>query len=188
MPFSVVEFAEPLSQRPTLSVVMPQSMMVKGSVMTSGGELSAGRGGCLASAVSMVLRAAILAGQIMRSDRRHADRPGVAVIEQGVPHFLPRQEEQVVGRVPEAGVAQQRGQLAHLAPEHAHRPMLDVEIMVLDVGEDGAREAELAVEGRLRLGRQQCAIFGGDAVAFGSDFGGRAIDILAFAQTARRKP
>ena len=55
--------ADPFNQRPTLSVVMPHSMMVKGSVITAGGSFSAGCGACVASAAMIFLRLAISAGQ-----------------------------------------------------------------------------------------------------------------------------
>ena len=46
-----------------LSVVMPHSMMVNGSVITSGGLFSAGCGGVVASAAMIFRRFSISAGQ-----------------------------------------------------------------------------------------------------------------------------
>ena len=53
----------PPSQAVTLSEVMPQSMTVKGSVMTSGGAPSAGTGFQALRALQIPLRFSMIAGQ-----------------------------------------------------------------------------------------------------------------------------
>ena len=65
MPVSFSLSDAPFSQRATLSVVMPHSMMVNGSVITSGGAFSAGCGGCVASAAMIFRRRSISGGQWM---------------------------------------------------------------------------------------------------------------------------
>ena len=50
---------------------------------------------------------------------------------------------------------EQRAELTHLVPEHRVVPVVDVEIVVLDVGEDPPGEAQLLVEGvACRSGRR----------------------------------
>ena len=87
------------------------------------------------------------------------------------------------GSFPETGVVEDAAQPAHLAPEHAHRPMLDVEIVVLDIGKHGARQAELAFERSAGVRVEQLGIFLRDAVALGGDPGGGTVDLLAALHT-----
>ena len=64
MPRSSPSFASPPpSQALTLSEVIPQSMTVNGSVMTSGGTPSAGLGFALLSASHIPLRRSMIGGQ-----------------------------------------------------------------------------------------------------------------------------
>ena len=75
-----------------------------------------------------------------------ADGPGIAVVEQRVADLVAAQIEDVRRSFQNPASCRTLAELAHLAPEHAHRPMLDVEVVVLDVGKHRAGEAELAVE------------------------------------------
>ena len=146
MPDNLVVLAAPSSQRPMLSVVMPHSMIVNGSVITSGGLFSAGCGGSGRQRGHDLLALFNLRRPMARADRVDADGPGIAVVEQRVANFLAVEIEEIVRIFPEAGFMEDAAELAHLAPEHAHGPMLDVEIVVFYVGEDRAGEAELALE------------------------------------------
>ena len=57
--------------------------------------------------------------------------------------------------------------------------MVDVEVMVLDVGEHRAREREALVEGLAQLRREQRAVLLGDALTLGQCSFARARDVLA---------
>ena len=71
----------------------------------------------------------------------------IAVVEQRVAYFLAVQIKNVIRLFPKSRLLQDVAELAHLAPEHAHRPMLNVEIMVLHVGNTVRAKPELALEG-----------------------------------------
>ena len=70
-----------------------------------------------------------------------------------------------VGEKPVAG--EQGAELSHLVPEDREVPVIDVEVVVLDVGEDGACELETLVEDLTRLAGQQRAVPLGDRVTLG---------------------
>ena len=59
--------------------------------------------------------------------------------------------EDVVCLVEEPVADQQLTELPGLVPEQRVVPVLDVEVVALDVGEDQAREAERLVEGLARV-------------------------------------
>ena len=59
---------------------------------------------------------------------------------------------------------QERPELAHLVPEDREVAVVDVEVMVLDVGEHHAGEREALVEGLAQLRREQRAVPLGDAL------------------------
>ena len=61
--------------------------------------------------------------------------------------------------------------------------MLDVEIVVLDIGKHGARQAELAFERGAGVRVEQFGIFLRDAVALGGDLRSGAVDLLASLDT-----
>ncbi len=63
--------------------------------------------------------------------------------------------------------------------------MFDIEIVVLDIGEHSAGEADLLLENRARLVGHQLRIFLRDAIALGGDRRGRTLDLFA-ALGARR--
>ena len=63
MPESLSLVALPSSHLPTLSLVMPQSMIVNGSVTTAGGSFMAGKGRLVASAAMIFLRRGISLAQ-----------------------------------------------------------------------------------------------------------------------------
>ena len=73
----------------------------------------------------------------------------------------------VLGRE-EPRVDQHPAELAHLAPDHRVRPVLDVEVVVLHVGEDHPGQAELLVErDPVGIGGHQGRVLGGDPVPLG---------------------
>ena len=74
---------------------------------------------------------------------------------------------------------EQGAELAHLVPEDRQVPVVDVEIVVLDVREHDPGEMQARVEGgALRLG-QQLAVLGGDSLALRQDRRLRTCDVLA---------
>ncbi len=79
-----------------LSEVMPHSMMVNGSVITSGGTPSAGGGDHLRSASMISSCAGHLPWPVPRPARRYAHRPAVVQVEQHLGHLVPAQQEYVV--------------------------------------------------------------------------------------------
>src|SRR4029077_15139221 len=80
---------------------------------------------------------------------------------------------------PKSRLLQDAAELAHLAPEHAHRPMLDVEIMVLHEWKHRPCKPELALEGSAGVAGEHVGIFGSDPVALLGDFLGRTVDGFA---------
>ena len=72
--------------------------------------------------------------------------PGGLEVDDGLNDLGATQHEDVVFRLPEAPLRKQGAKLAHLVPELGHEPVLDVEVVVLDVGEHRARQAQSAVE------------------------------------------
>ena len=75
-------------------------------------------------------------------------------------------------------------QLAHLAPHHADAPVLDVEVVVLDVVEHRAAESELGLEVGLVVAVEQVDVLRGDTIAFGDHRLLRCVDLLARLQLA----
>ena len=106
----------------------------------------------------------------------HAHAPTHAKIKDRVAHFVAVEKEHILCPRPEARALEEGGQFPHLAPEHRHRPMFDVKVVVFDIGKHGSGKAEFAVKRGLRIGVQQLAVFGSDPVPFGRDGGGGAID------------
>ena len=87
-------------------------------------------------------------------------------VEQHVGELVAPEHEHVVDLGDEAGRLEHPAQVTHLAPDHRVRPVLDVEVVVLDIGEDGARQAELGVERRpVLVGVEQLAVLADDPVA-----------------------
>ena len=111
---------------------------------------------------------------------RRVDRPVGVVVPQHLVHLVAAQEQDVVVGLHQPGAAQHRAQLLDLAPDHRHGPVLDVEVVVLDVGEHHPGQPELAVEGLpVLVGGQQVAVLGHDPVALGPDRLDRPGDVLA---------
>ena len=59
--------------------------------------------------------------------------------------------EDVLGVVEEPVPRQERAELPHLVPEERVVPVLDVEVVALDVGEHEPREPEVLIERRDRV-------------------------------------
>ena len=168
----------------TCSVVMPQSIRVKGSVMDfrRGVQRRGGPGGL--ERVHDPAAALDLLRPVVRADRLGADAPAGDQVEERVADLVAAQVEQVVRFGPEALGLHHAGQLADLAPEDAHGPVLDVEVVVLHVRVGGGGEAALGVEERLVFAFEQVAVFLDDAVAFGDQGLDRAHDFLALVHAA----
>ena len=77
------------------------------------------------------------------------------------------QEEDVLLVDQKAVPGKERAELAHLVPENGVVPVIDVEVVVLDVGEHGAGEGKLLVECLSNLLGKKGAMLVGDPVAFG---------------------
>src|ERR671910_771420 len=149
----------------TLSPVMPQSMMVNGSVTTSGGRRRPGpqRGQDAPAALQ-------LPAPVDRAAGLGPDRPGAVVVPQGLGDLVPLEQEDVGLAAEEPLLGQDPAELAHLAPQHRVAPVLDVEVVVLDVGEHHPGQAELLLEGGpVLVGGQQLAVLAHDPVALGPD-------------------
>ena len=75
MPVSCLLLSRALRRRFDAVVVMPQSIMVNGSVTTSGGSFSAGCGFCVASAAMIFFRCFDTLRPVARPRRIDADGP-----------------------------------------------------------------------------------------------------------------
>ena len=68
------------------------------------------------------------------------------------PHLVMAEQEDVLLVRQEPVARQECPELAHLVPEDRHVAMVDVEVVVLDIGEDRAGEREALVECAAHLG------------------------------------
>src|SRR5215207_2207634 len=94
------------------------------------------------------------------------DRPGAVVVPQGLGDLVPLEQEDVGLAAEEPLLGQDPAELAHLAPQHRVAPVLDVEVVVLDIGEHHPGQTQLLLEGGpLLVGGQQLAVLGHDPVA-----------------------
>ena len=89
------------------------------------------------------------------------------------------EQEHVLAVRKEPVARQERTERAHLVPEDREVAMVDVEVMVLDVGEHRAGEREALVEGLAKLRREQRAVLLGDALTLGQSSFARTRDVLA---------
>ena len=162
--------SEPPSQALTESEVTPQSITLNGSVMTSGGTPSAGGADQVRNAFMIVVPARDLPTPVLRAAGGHAHRPAVEVVEDRVRDLRAAEQEDVVGVRPEPLVGEELAELAHLAPDLRHAPVLDVEVVVLDVREDHPGQPELALERGLGLRVvDQLGVLRDDPVPLGLD-------------------
>ena len=114
-----------------------------------------------------------------RSNRVGSDGPAVAVIEERNIDFLAAQVEHVADFGPKSCLDKDTREFAHFAPEDAHRPVFDVKIVVLDVREDGAGQAEFAFKGSLGLiVRQEGGVLERHTVTFSGDLGGGSVYLM----------
>src|SRR5260221_638542 len=74
-----------------------------------------------------------------------ADGPRRVHVPQGLGHLVPLEQEDVVRLGEEARLDEGVAERAHLAPQHRVRPVLDVEVVILYIWENGAGQAELGV-------------------------------------------
>ena len=100
---------------------------------------------------------------------RSVDGPVGVVVPQDLVDLVEAKEQQVVVSAEQAVLGERGAEFSDLAPHDRHRPVLDVEVVVLDVREHDAGEAELAVEGfAVLVGGEQVAVLLDDPVAFGA--------------------
>ncbi len=117
---------------------------------------------------------------VSRAARLAARPPSANQVVDGFLDFEAVQVEHIVHFFEEAMLDQHFAELAHLVPEHGVMPVLDVEVVILDVGEDGAGQAELFLEGLpVFVGGQERGVLGGQPVALFLDLDYRAGDALA---------
>src|SRR5699024_8853076 len=74
--------------------------------------------------------------------------------------------EQVIFVVPETVAVQGARKLAHLAPEHGHGPVLNVEVVVFHVWIRGGSQLALGIELRELLAIEQVSVLFDDTVFF----------------------
>ena len=131
------------------------------------------------------LRRATIGGQCVRPERRPAGRPGQPQLLERLHHLVARELEDVLAVLEEAVRREQRAELADLVEEARLEPVVAVELVLLDVGEDRAREPEQLLERRPRLLVQQRAVLRRPAGrARAGELLGRALDVLARAERA----
>src|SRR4029078_13528459 len=77
---------------------------------------------------------------------------------------------------------EERPELAHLVPEDREVPVVDLEVVVLDVGEDRWGGGEALVEASAQSVRDQRAVLLGDPLPLRKHRLGGACDVLAGAE------
>ena len=85
--------------------------------------------------------------------------------------------EDVLAVLEEAVLGEQRAELADLVEEARLEPVVAVELVLLDVREDRAREPEQLLERAARLLVEQRAVLLREAVALPRELLGRALDV-----------
>ena len=117
--------------------------------------------------------------------RRDAGGPGRDDVPQRRLDLVAAQQPDVLDVLDHAVLLHDRADFAHLVPEHRVEPVLDVEQVVLDVGEHRLGAAEQFVELLAVLFLlDQAAVLGGDAVALGAHLLGRPLDADALLELA----
>ena len=114
-----------------------------------------------------------------RAERRAARRPRQDELLERLRDLVAAELEDVLGVLEEAVRREQRAELAHLVAPARQEPVVAVELVLLDVREDRAREPEQLVERRARLLVEQRAVLLGEPVALARELLGRALDLLA---------
>src|SRR3954466_6560783 len=116
----------------------------------------------------------------VRVARRARRGPSVHGVVEGLPDLPAIEVEEVVALSQDAGPDDAVCDRAHLVPEHRVVAVLDVEVVVLQVRADEARQSEAVVEGgALGIGRQQRAVLRGYAIAALQELLARARERLA---------
>src|SRR5207342_1438474 len=95
---------------------------------------------------------------VRRAEWRAAGRPGQEQLVERLRDLVPAELEDVLGVLQEAVLREQRAELAHLVPPAGEEPVVAVELVLLDVREDHAREAEQLRERPARLLVEQRAV------------------------------
>src|SRR5699024_6406165 len=105
-------------------------------------------------------------------------------IEEHVADLVAVQVQHVVGGVPQAKACEHVAQFADLAPEHTHRPVFDVEVVVFYVRVGGDGQLALGFKDRGGFFVQQVAVLFDDAFLLSDQALGRAHDVLAVVEAA----
>ena len=93
---------------------------------------------------------------------------------------MPLEVEDVLGVVDEPVAREQRAELPDLVPEERVVPVLDVEVVALNVGEHEPRKAQVPLErGDRVVPLEQRPVLGADPVALGAHLCQRAAEVLA---------
>jgi hypothetical protein len=92
------------------------------------------------------LAALELAGPVGAAPRLGPDRPCRVHVPERLVDLVSLQVEDVVLVGEEALLDEHRAQLAHLPPDHRVAPVLDVEVVVLDIREHDSRQPQLLLE------------------------------------------
>jgi hypothetical protein len=118
---------------------------------------------------------------VVRAARRGGpDRPAGQQVVERVVDLVAVQVEDVLRVVEEPVRAEDLAELADAVPEDRVVPVLDVEVVVLDVRIDAPREADELVErGPVVVGREQLAVLARDPLALRDDLVERPVDLLA---------
>ena len=112
--------------------------------------------------------------------RRAASGPAGHQVDQRLFHFEAGQVEDVFLGLEIAVIAQQAAKFAHLVEEQVGVPVLAIELVAFDIGEDAAGQLDhLVVSGAFLVAGQKVAIAFDQVLPFGHQAFGRALDILA---------
>src|SRR5699024_3167394 len=97
-------------------------------------------------------------------------------VEEDIADFVAVEVEHVIGGFPQAEVGQHGPQFADFAPEDAHGPVFDVEVVVLHVRVGGDGQLTLGFKYGLSFFIEQVAVFFNDPLFFGNETLGWAHD------------
>ena len=137
---------------------------------------------------SSSLRRATIGGQWLRPERRAAGRPREQQLVERLGDLVPASWKMSSLSSRKPWSREQRAELAQLVPPARQEPVVAVELVLLDVREDRAREAEQLVERLAGLLVEQRAVLLGEPVALARDLLGRAARPRSPAFSARMWP
>ena len=114
-----------------------------------------------------------------RAERRAARRPRQHELVECLCDLVAAELEDVLLVLEEPVLREESAELAHLVPEPREEPVVAEELVLLDVGEHGAREREQLLEGLARLVVEQPPVLLGEPVSLARELLGRTLDLLA---------